>query len=117
MDVSDPAMPVEPLRTGWRRSCGPLGRTGLVVRGRLTVPPRRAAASGLHEVVVLAEPLVDSPAHRSGVRADDLLFMVDGRLVRSARHTCRSIGKWRSGEVHRVYLVRGDRAVLVDLLV
>ena len=60
--------------------------------------------------------LLDSPANRAGIRADDLVLFLDDQLIQSCDMFRKTIGRLESGDMFRLVLRRGDELVTVDLL-
>jgi serine protease Do len=56
-----------------------------------------------------------SPAHRAGIRADDLIIALDGKRVSTISDYERIAAAWRHGQTVRLTLKRGDEVLTVEL--
>src|SRR5262249_31710043 len=96
-----------------RRIISALMRDGRVRRawigiagGARPLPPRVAATLGRDRAVEVVEVIEDSPAARSGLRAEDLIVAVDGHDVRGVDDLQRLLDADRIGADVTLRLVR-----------
>ncbi len=111
-----------PINAATRRIVGALMRDGRVRRGYLGIaggprplPPHARARLGRTSGVEIVEVVPDTPAERSGLRAEDLLVELGGRPIErvddiQALMTHEAIGRELTATV-----IRGDRWLELEL--
>jgi S1-C subfamily serine protease len=65
--------------------------------------------------VTFVEP--GSPAHKAGIRADDILRTIDSKPVSSVEEARELIGRLRPGAVVRVAVQRGETSMSIKVRV
>lgn len=101
-----------------------LRSTGHVRRGQIgvhvqTVTPAMAAglALGRDWGVIISDIAPDGPAAKTALRPGDLVLSLDGKPMENARQFEVNLYRRRIGEVARVEVQRGDRALEVPVAV
>jgi S1-C subfamily serine protease len=86
-----------------------------IVGGARPLPPRFASL-GRESAVEVVEVVAGSPAARAGLRAEDLIVEVDGRPMADVGDLQRLMDAERIGRRVEVRVVRGDRALTLELV-
>jgi len=107
-----------PINPATRRIIGALMTDGRVRRAYLglaggprPLPPRLADRLGRHRAIEVVEVVPGSPAAQAGVRAEDILFEVDGRPVNGMDDLQRLMDSNAIGRRIPIRVHRGDTAV------
>src|ERR671923_1728949 len=87
-----------------------------IAGGPRPLPPRAQAELGLESGVEVVEVVPDGPADRAGIRAEDLLFEVDGVRIADVNALQRLMVAELIGRRVRVKGVRGARVVEPELV-
>jgi S1-C subfamily serine protease len=87
-----------------------------IAGGPRPLPPRAQAELGLESGVEVVEVVPDGPADRAGIRAEDLLFEVDGVRIADVNALQRLMVAELIGRRVRVRVVRGSRIVELELV-
>jgi serine protease Do len=111
-----------PIDEATRRIVGALMREGRVRRayvgiagGSRPLPPRAAARLGREKAIEIVEVVRGSPAERAGLRPEDLIVAVDGVAIEDVTDLQRLMDAERIGRAVAFELLRGDRALTVEL--
>ncbi len=95
---------------------------GAVTRGWLgvqiqTITPELADGLGIKkaEGALVAEPQPNSPAEKAGIKAGDVIAMVDGEAVKDARALSRTIGRKAPGTSVKLGINRNGRDETITL--
>jgi serine protease Do len=111
-----------PIDEATRRIVGALMREGRVRRayvgiagGSRPLPPRASARLGREKAIEVVEVVSGSPAHRAGLRPEDLIVAVDGVPIEDVTDLQRLMDAERIGRAVAFELLRGDRALTVEL--
>jgi serine protease Do len=111
-----------PIDEATRRIVGALMREGRVRRayvgiagGSRPLPPRAAARLGRAKAIEIVEVVRGSPAERAGLRPEDLIVAVDGVAIEDVTDLQRLMDAERIGRAVAFELLRGDRALTVEL--
>ena len=80
-----------------------------IAGGPRPLPPRLARELGCDAAIEVVEVVSGSPAHRAGVRAEDLIVAVDGEPIAEVSALQRLMGPERIGVPVELTVVRGDR--------
>jgi S1-C subfamily serine protease len=112
-----------PVNATTRRIVSALMRDGRVRRawigiagGARPLPPRVSATLGRDRAIEVVEVIDGSPAHRAGLRAEDLVVAVDGVEVRGVDDLLRLMTEERIGVPVSVEVVREGVARTVSLV-
>jgi S1-C subfamily serine protease len=112
-----------PINDATRHVIGQLMSTGRVRRAYLGIaggprplPPGGRRRFGARTGVEIVEVVEDSPAQRAGLRAEDLIVEVDGSAVAGVGDLQRLMVADRIGATVDVTLLRGGRALTLELV-
>ena len=87
----------------------------MVAGGSRPLPPRASARLGREKAIEVVEVVSGSPAHRAGLRPEDLIVAVDGVAIEDVTDLQRLMDAERIGRAVAFELLRGDRALTVEL--
>jgi len=111
-----------PIDEATRRIVGALMREGRVRRayvgiagGSRPLPPRASARLGRETAIEIVEVVRGSPADRAGLHPEDLIVAVDGVPIEDVTDLQRLMDAERIGRAVAFELLRGDRALTVEL--
>jgi S1-C subfamily serine protease len=110
-----------PVNAVTHRIVGALISTGRVRRAYLGIaggsrplPPRAAAAAGQQRGVEVAEVMSASPAHRAGIRPEDVLLAVDGAVIEDVGALQASLTEECIDRPVHIRLARGGNVLVVE---
>jgi serine protease Do len=111
-----------PINGATRRIIGALMSEGRVRRAYLGIvggsrplPPRFASESGMKRGVEVVEVVERSPAHRAGLRPEDLIVEVGGRAVGDIGDLQRLMDGAAIGRELTIRVLRGSRAISLSI--
>jgi S1-C subfamily serine protease len=87
-----------------------------IVGGSRPLPPKASVRLGRDQAIEVVEVVEGSPAADAGLRAEDLIVSVDGQPVSDVGDLQRLMVAGRIGEGVAFELVRGGRAISLDVV-
>jgi len=99
-------------------------RHGRPLRGWLgfqahALTPELRAAFNLKkdlEGVIIAGVVRDSPAHKTGLRAEDVILSIDGKKIRDAREVLMAIAQHKPGDTVKLEILRAGKIVPLNAI-
>ena len=90
---------------------------GEVIRGWLGVSAEPIGAKGERQALAVAAVAENSPAHKAGLQAGDIITHIDGEVVRDGRLTMLQIAMLKPGDSVEISLQRNQQSLDVKAVV